>query len=130
MAEIISLETKFRHSETKKAEMDRLRKIRLVQKLLRRLQTTTKCEKCGARVNQNGDTLQRPLQIPYNFCTDCSEEYMDYIEQLKGNGNPDNYWHNGAWRKTWRAWIDYQNTIDQFLKTKEFKQLLKETKPN
>ena len=129
MADIISLETKFRHSGKRKAEMDRLRKIRLVQKLLRRLQATGRCEKCGSRITPNEDTFQRSLRVPYNFCTDCSEEYIDYIEKLKGNGNPDNYWHNGAWQKIWHAWIDYQNTIDQYLKTKEFKQLLKETKP-
>lgn len=129
MADIITLRSKTKLSDEKKAEMDRQRKIRIVQKFLRHPQTTAKCEKCGIQISPDGSTIQHHLRVPYNFCGDCSEEYIDYIEQLKGKGNPDNYWHNGAWQKAWRAWIDYQNTLDQFIKSKEFRQLLIETKP-
>ena len=129
MADIISFENKVGLSDTRKAEMDRQRKIRFIQKMLQRPLTSAKCEKCGIRINPDGNAIKNHLRVPYCFCPDCSEEYIDYIEQLKGKGNPDNYWHNETWQKVWRAWIDYQNTIDQFLKSKEFKKLLKEIKP-
>jgi hypothetical protein len=128
MADIISLEKKVRLSDAKKAEMDRQRKIRFIQRMLRQPLTTAICEKCGTRINPDGSAIEHSLRVPYCLCPDCSEEYIDYIEQLKGKGNPDNYWHNGTWQKVWRAWIDYQNTIDQFLTSREFKKLLKETK--
>ena len=127
MADIISLENKVRPSDTKKAEMDRRRKLRFIQRMLRYPHTTAKCEKCGTRINSDGGVIEHHLRVPYRFCRDCSEEYIDYIEQLKGKGNPNNYWHNGTWQKTWRAWIDYQNSFDQFLKSKEFKKLIEET---
>jgi hypothetical protein len=129
MADIISLDSKFRLSDAKKAESDRQRKTRFIQKFLRRLDATAQCEKCGVRIVPYGVTAQNRLRVPYHFCDDCAQEYIDYIEQLKGNGNSANYWHNSAWQKVWRAWIDYQSTIDQYLTTKEFKKLIKETKP-
>jgi len=129
MADIIPLTTKARLSDAQKAEIDRQRKIRFIQKILRLPHTTANCEKCGSKINPEGGIFKRQLRVPYYFCSDCSEEYIAYIEQLKGHGNPDDYWHNGSWQKIWRAWIDYQNTIDQFLKTKEFQKLLKEIKP-
>ena len=127
MADIISLENKVRSSDTKIVEMDRRRKVKFVQRMLRPPLTVAKCEKCGTRINPTGRAIERRLRVPYRFCPDCSEEYVDYIEQLKGKGNPNNYWHNGTWQKLWRAWIDYQNTLDQFLKSKEFKKLIEET---
>jgi hypothetical protein len=129
MADIISFENKVGLSDTKKAEMNRQRKIRFIQKMLRRPFTSAKCEKCGIPINPDGNAAEHHLRVPYCFCLDCSEEYIDYIEQLKGKGNPDNYWHNETWQRVWRAWIDYQNTVDQFLKSKEFKKLLKEIRP-
>jgi len=64
--------------------------------------------------------------VPYRFCENCLEEYLDYIERLKGRGNPDYYWHNEAWLKVWQGWIGYQNAIDQYMKTRAFTKLLKE----
>jgi hypothetical protein len=127
MADIISLKNKVRPSDIKKVEMDRQRKLRFVQRMLRSPLAAAKCEKCDARINPDGRAVKHHLRVPYQFCPDCSEEYVDYIEQLKGKGNPNNYWHNGTWQKLWRAWIDYQNTLDQFLKSKEFKKLIEET---
>jgi predicted RNA-binding Zn-ribbon protein involved in translation (DUF1610 family) len=129
MADIISLESKLKLSDKKREKLDRQRKMKMVQKMLRLSQSNAKCEKCGIRINPDSSTIQHHLRVPYHFCPDCSEEYIEYIEQLKGNGNPDNYWHNGVWQRVWRAWIDYRNTIDQFVRSKEFRRLLKETKP-
>jgi len=39
-------------------------------------------------------------------------------------------WHNDAWIDVWKTWINHQNAISQYLKSKEFKQLLQEFKQN
>jgi len=67
-------------------------------------------------------------RIPYRFCESCAEEYIDFIERLKGGGDPDRYWHNDAWLAVWKSWIDYQSSIDNYLKSKEFLKLLREMK--
>jgi hypothetical protein len=58
------------------------------------------------------------------------EEFNDYIKKIKGKGDSDSYCHNDAWIDAWKTWIDHQNAISQYLKSKEFKQLLQEFKQN
>jgi hypothetical protein len=66
------------------------------------------------------------LRVPYRFCASCSEEYIDYIERLKGGGDSECYWRNDEWLESWRRWIDYQGALDRFIRSKEFSRLLKE----
>jgi len=131
VADIISINDKLRHTEEKKAAIIRKRKIQAVQKVFQCAQCAFKCEKCGMQVNQPDQVDEnnlRDLRIPYRFCESCSEEYIDYIERLKGKGDPDCYWHNDDWLEIWKRWIDYQGVIDRYLKSKEFIQLLQELK--
>ena len=132
MADIISIDNKLQLSKEKKAELVRKRKISAVQKVFQCTHCTFKCEKCGTQMSMDGEgtgSIKKDPRIPYRFCEGCSEEYVDYIERLKGGGDPDIYWHNEAWLQLWRAWIDYQSAMDRYLKSKEFLQLMKELKP-
>ena len=130
MAEIISLDEKLKISKEKKAERDRKRKIQAVQKVFQCTQCAFKCERCGTQVSPDPGRRQKcehqHQRVPYQFCESCEEEYIDYIDRLKGKGDPDCYWHNEEWIRVWKDWIEYQNSIDQYLKSKEFKKLLQE----
>ncbi|UCF91216.1 MAG: hypothetical protein JSW39_23545 [Desulfobacterales bacterium] len=109
----------------------RKRKILAVQRVFQCTHCAFKCEKCGMQINrdpQSSDSRGQSLRVPYHFCEGCAEEYLDYIEHLKGEGDSDCYWHNEAWRDAWRKWIDYQSGVDRYLKSKEFLQLLQELK--
>lgn len=131
MSNIIQLDQKLQHTKEKKAEIIKKRKILAVQKVFQCTHCAFKCEKCGTKIDP-GDRGQQKLtgdlRVPYRFCESCSEEYVDYIERLKGKGNPECYWHNDIWLELWRKWIDYQGIVDRYLKSKEFKQLLEELK--
>ena len=82
----------------------------------------------GPRSNREpGEKTERP-KLPYKFCEACEDEYLDYIERLQGRGDPDCYWHNDAWLDSWRKWIDYQGSVDHYVKSKEFLRLLQEFK--
>jgi len=108
-----------------------MRKIQAVRKVFQCTHCALKCEKCGSQISGDAsdkDTYRRKLNVPYNFCEECSDEYLDYIERLQGRGDPDCYWHNAAWIDAWKRWIDYQSSVDHYLKSKEFKQLLNEIK--
>ena len=131
MADIISIDNKLQLSKDKKAELVRKRKISAVQKVLQCTHCTFKCEKCGTQmsVSPGGDeVIKKDLRVPYRFCESCSEEYLDYVDRLKGGGDPDQYWHNDDWLGIWSAWIDYQSSVDRYLKSKEFLQLMNELK--
>ncbi len=131
MADIISLDGRFQLARDKKAELTIKRKRLAVKKVFQCTHCTFKCEKCGTQVSlahRDEERIDHNLRIPYRFCESCSEEYIDYIERLKGEGDPNCYWHNPAWAATWKAWIDYQGAVDHYIKTKEFLQLIKELK--
>ena len=132
MSNIISFKDKKGLAEEKEATLIKKRKVQAVRKVFQCTHCALKCEKCGAQIggeSNDTDPYQRKLNVPYNFCGECSDEYIDYIERLKGAGDPDCYWHNEAWIDSWKNWIDYQSSVDQYLKSKEFKQLINELKP-
>lgn len=131
MANVISFKDKKGLVEQKQAALIKKRKIQAVRKVFQCTQCAFKCEKCGTQIERDpgeNATYRRKLNVPYNFCEGCSEEYVDFIERLKGAGDPDCYWHNEAWIDAWKTWIDYQSSVDRYLKSKEFLQLLKELK--
>ena len=131
MADIISLENKLQLSKDKRADLIRKRKISAVQKVFQCTHCAFKCEKCGTQmsVSAEGENIEKnDPRIPYRFCESCSEEYLDYIERLKGGGDPDRYWHNESWLVAWKAWVDYQSSTDSYLKSKEFIRLMNELK--
>lgn len=133
MADIISIDDKLVLAKEKKEALIRERKIQAVQKIFQCTQCAFKCEKCGTQIGQELDVNReknRNLRIPYRLCESCAEEYVDYIHRHQGKGDPDCYWHNDAWLELWRSWISYQGSIDRYLKSKKFVQLLHELKQN
>jgi len=128
VADIIKIDDKLQLSKTKKAALARHRKILAVQKVFHCTHCASKCAKCGTQISMAQYHKNRHIQsnIPYRFCESCLEEYADYIERLQGRGERESYWHNEAWLDVWRKWIDYQGTIDRYLKSKEFVQLINE----
>ncbi len=131
MANVISLDQKLKISQKKKTALVRNRKITAVQKVFQCTHCAFKCEKCGAQTsteNQKQNHANHKTHIPYRFCNGCYEEYLDYIDRLKGKRDQDCYWHNEEWLRAWRSWIDYQSSIDLYLKSKEFVQLVDELK--
>ncbi len=136
MADIIAIEKKMRLSKDKRAEVIRKRKILAVRKVFHCTHCASKCEKCGTQIGvnpANRKTGHFKVAAPYNLCESCAEEYSDYQECLEGRGDSEYYWHNQAWVELWKTWIDYQKTIDLYLKSNEFSKLLlelKQSEPN
>jgi len=128
MAHVISIEEKIRLSEKQKADIVKRQKILAVRKVFQCTHCSLKCEKCGTQMETpaSGQAAPKQLRVPYRFCESCSEEYTDYIDRLNGKGDPDCYWRNDLWLQSWRAWIDYQGTLDRYLKSREFVKLLNE----
>ncbi len=130
MADIISFDGKVEINREKKAIIRRRRKALAVRRVFQCAGCSFKCEKCGTQIEPKtavGDP-NADLRVPYKFCEACEDEYIDYIERLNGRGDPDCYWHNENWLDSWRKWIDYQGSLDQYVKSKEFVRLLQEFK--
>lgn len=131
MGNVISLSEKQLVTKAQRAARIKKQKSMAVQKVFQCIHCTLKCEKCGIQILRDGGKTQKNpncLRIPYRFCESCSEEYIDYIDRLKGFGDPDCYWRNENWLQVWKKWIDYQGAVDRYLKSKEFTQLMHEWK--
>jgi hypothetical protein len=128
VADVISLKEKRIHADGKKAADLRKRKVQAVQRVFQCTHCAFKCEKCGTQISRKplptSDTGR--IRVPYHFCDACSEEYLDYVDRLQGGGDVDAYWHNEAWLNAWQKWIDYQGSVDRYIKSKEFLRLLQE----
>ncbi len=129
MADIISLGDKQKQVKEKEAAIIRKRKILAVQKIFQCTQCPFKCKKCGTQINPDRhlEESEDKEKRQYVFCESCTEEYIDYVERLSG-GDPECYWHNDDWLDLWEKWIEYQETVDRYLKSEEFVQLLQELK--
>lgn len=126
MSKVISINDKLKLSDEEKAAVARKRKILAVRKIFQCTQCASKCERCGMTLGPDNRVHADNTRIPYTFCDSCAEEYMDYIDKLQDKGDPEAYWHNDAWLKLWRAWIEYQGSVDHYLHSKEFRRLMEE----
>jgi hypothetical protein len=129
MTKIIPLDEKLKINAEQKAAVLRRQKIMAVRKMFQCTQCASKCERCGTPLGMEMRQGGHP-KSPYHFCISCAEEYADYIERLQGKGDPEAYWHNLEWLKSWHAWIEYQGAIDTYLRSKEFRRLLDELGPD
>jgi hypothetical protein len=131
VADIISFDHKIESAREKKTASKRKQKVLAVRRVFQCTSCSFKCEKCGTQIEpspgRREDTKPHP-RLPYTFCEACEDEYLDYIERLQGRGDADCYWRNDAWMDAWRKWIDYQGSVDRYVKSKEFLQLIQEIK--
>lgn len=126
MADIISFEDKTLPVREKKAALRRREKALAVRRVLQCASCALKCEKCGTQLEAEAAGGEAASRLPYKFCEACRDEYQDYIERLQGRGDPECYWRNAEWLDAWKKWIDYQGSVDRYLRSKEFQMLLKE----
>lgn len=130
MGTIISLDEKLKLTRDQQAAAIRRRKLMAVRKVFRCTHCIAKCEKCGIHISADNRPELPAFRVPYTFCDSCAEEYVDYIDALKGKADSTLYWQNEAWMEVWATWIAHQGAIDSYLKSKEFERLLDELKPN
>jgi hypothetical protein len=130
VADIISICDKLAEVQHKQsAERDKRKRL-AVQQMFQCSCCGAVCERCGAQTAPGGRcvTPVGGAHIPYRFCPDCAEEFRDYIERLKGRGDPELYWRNEAWLEVWSTWINHRAALDRLFRSKEFARLLKEFK--
>jgi hypothetical protein len=130
MSKIISLDDKLKLTAEQRADVMRKRKIMAVRKVFQCTHCAAKCERCGTSLGPENQGQAENPRVPYHFCDSCAEEYVEYIDRLQGKGDADAYWYNHVWMKIWQNWIEYQGAIDQYLRSKEFRQLLDELRPD
>ncbi len=131
MADIISICDKLAQAKDKQSAFRDKRKRRAVQQMYQCAGCAAVCERCGAPTAagcscESGEGQDR--HIPYRFCPDCAEEFIDYIDRLQGRGDESLYWRNEAWMEVWATWINHRAALDRHFRSKDFFRLLEELK--
>ena len=129
MADIIPIDERIADAREKQSSLDRKQKIRAVQKIFQCTRCAFKCEKCGTQIDPHpeaDESQPESRQAEFRLCEDCRDEYHDYLQWQQGQADPKTYWRNDAWRELWRNWIAYQKSIERYMESKEFLQLLHE----
>ncbi len=131
MADIISICDKLAQAKNKQAGPRDKRKRLAVQQMYQCAGCAAVCERCSAPVaaDCNCEAGQgHGRHIPYRFCDDCAEEFVDYIERLQGRGDKNLYWRNEAWMEVWATWINHRAALDRHFRSEGFARLLKDLK--
>lgn len=131
MADIISLNGRIQQKQAVEQTRVARRKALALRQALHCRKCSNICEKCGLEIDENELLKSRvdhdhEVAIPYRFCESCLEEYLDFIHRLQGKGKVQYYWRNVEWIETWRRWIDYQASMDRYVKTRDFIRLVDE----
>ena len=131
MADIISICDKLAQAKDKQSVSRDKRKRLAVQQMYQCAGCAAVCERCGAP-STTGCNCQpeqpQDRRIPYRFCEDCAEEFVDYIERLQGRGEKGLYWRDEAWMEVWATWINHRAALDRHFRSKGFTRLLEEMK--
>jgi hypothetical protein len=118
-------------AKNKQAASRDKRKRLAVQQMYQCAGCAAVCERCSAPVaagcNCEADQ-KHERRIPYRFCDDCAEEFVDYIERLQGRGDKDLYWRNEAWMEVWATWINHRAALDRHFRSEGFARLLEDLK--
>lgn len=126
MADVIEFEKRFQNLKSVRDSSLRQRKLDALRKIFQCTRCMLKCAKCGAQLDSQGEESSR-YGSPYRFCSNCFEEYEEYRERVNNSHfRPKFYWHNEAWMRVWKTWLEHQDSLNQYRQSKEFLQLLEE----
>lgn len=128
MEKVVSIREKLKRREQNR-QLKRYRgKIKVIQKVAQCSSCHLKCAMCGQYLDESDFPSDNPETSvhEYIFCEDCQGEYEDFLSFSKGMKNPKVFWHNKEWAKMWSAWLDYQQAINGFVDSREFRLLIEE----
>jgi hypothetical protein len=131
MADIISICDKLAQAKDKQSASCDKRKRRAMQQMYQCAGCAMVCERCSAPITAGCSCKSDQVQdrrIPYRFCENCAEEFVDYIERLQGRGEETLYWRNEAWMEVWATWINHRAALDRHFRSKAFARLMDELK--
>ncbi len=125
MTKIIEIENRIELEKRKKKVAEHRRKMAPLLHFLQCSCCRMKCWRCGAQAEWMPPDKDSP-DIPFNFCRDCREEYLHYQRAQKEEGARDIPWCNREWERMWKKWIEYQNAVRRFHRSKEVRELFHE----
>jgi hypothetical protein len=127
MAEVISLENRLRKQKEETLSQEKKKRLDAFRISLQCACCPMKCAKCGSQLEAPQPHIISQA-LPLGLCQGCWEEYRLY-EKVAAGPCPvegQDFYHNPEWAGVWKAWLDYQKSLQQYRKSKEFMTLMEE----
>ena len=125
MPKVIDIENRIETEKRKKKIAERRREVAPLLRFLQCACCGMKCRRCGSPAELRPPAKEIP-KVPFNFCKDCREEYLEYQRIQNSDEESEVPWRNREWIRMWKKWIEYQNTVQRFHKSKEVQEVFEE----
>jgi hypothetical protein len=125
MGKLIDLEKKKEEERKRNKDKEQTKKMHTAVQMFQCSRCRLKCVKCGTHIESDMVTPY-PLSVPYRFCKNCLDEYLEFQKRLNGNDSPGCYWYNEEWIEIWKTWILYHEALKRYEMSTGYKRLLEE----
>ncbi len=129
MGKIIDLEKKKAEDRKKKEEEEKIKKMHTAAQMFQCSHCRLKCVKCGTQIEMD-KMMPYPSHVPYRFCNNCLEEYLEFQKRLHGCDSSEYYWYNEEWLDIWKSWIRYHEDLKRYESSRGYQRLLEELTNN
>ncbi|MFP3867286.1 MAG: hypothetical protein ACLFUU_03875 [Desulfobacteraceae bacterium] len=124
MTKVIDIENRLQIEKKKKASIEKAKKLEEVRRVMQCSRCLARCSKCGVQFDTQD--IYKRHKGPYRFCSDCEEEYQEFLRLKESGESSPYYWHNQQWMELWEAWINFQEALKRYIESPEFVDLLRE----
>ncbi len=127
MDKIVNIRQRIEDRKQRERREQQLEKMETIQKVAQCTACHFRCAMCGVHLTA-ADTPCQASSSPDGlmFCESCGQEFDDFMAISKGEKRPEVFWHNAEWFNMWSAWLDYRESISDFVNSAEFKCILEE----
>jgi len=127
MDKVVNIRQRIEDKKQRERREHHREKMETIQKVVQCTACHFRCAMCGLHVTA-ADSPDQPPTSPdgLTFCESCGQEFDDFLAISRGEKRPDISWHNKEWFNMWSAWLEYRESINDFLNSNEFKHILEE----
>jgi len=127
MEKVVSIQDRIKSQKQKRRLEQYQRRVDTIQKVTHCSACHLKCAMCGQYLEVTEvSTDPYVTRHEYVFCESCRAEFEDFLALSQGVKKNQVLWHNKEWKRMWSAWVQYRQSITDFVNSKEYQLLLEE----
>jgi hypothetical protein len=102
-------------------------RIEGIQRIVQCSSCQLRCSLCTRHLDSSEAVAAPPsATIRFTLCTSCRVEFEDFLARKSGDARTDIFWHNREWHTLWSSWMAYQEALQAFRSTPEFRTICEE----
>jgi hypothetical protein len=124
MEKILSIRERLEDKKRKDRMAVLRQKVETVQKTVQCALCRHKCAMCGGNLSETRESCPpASSDLDIHLCKICRAEFEDYLQMTNGKRGSDIFWHNEEWLRLWSSWLEHQQALKDFGKSRAFREL-------